>query len=241
VNDKAIVGAALSYSESKASFDRNTGTANSQNTGLSMYGRYALSNDGIYVSGRAGVASVTSKINRTAILGTEVDSLSGNHTDSMISAYAETGYVRNLSVTSTLTPFAGISYDRLKRGGFTEAGSPFGLTAGSSAYQQTASVLGLRGDAKLDWLGGVTNLQAYAAWQHGFNDGKLDFNAAFVGAPAAGFTVQGIGLPRNSGWAGIGISSALAKNWSWYANYDAQFGKGGLVNNVFSAGMRKAF
>jgi len=241
LNDKAIVGAALSYSESKASFDRNTGTANSQNTGLSMYGRYALSNDGIYVSGRAGVASVTSKINRTAILGTEVDSLSGNHTDSMISAYAETGYVRNLSVTSTLTPFAGISYDRLKRGGFAEAGSPFGLTAGSSAYQQTASVLGLRGDAKLDWLGGVTNLQAYAAWQHGFNDGKLDFNAAFVGAPAAGFTVQGIGLPRNSGWAGVGISSALAKNWSWYANYDAQFGKGGLVNNVFSAGMRKAF
>jgi outer membrane autotransporter protein len=159
----------------------------------------------------------------------------------MISSYAETGYVRNLSPTSTLTPFAGISYDRLKRGAFSEAGSAFGLTAGSSAYQQTASVLGLRGDAKLDWLGGTTNLQAYAAWQHGFNDGKLDFNAAFVAAPTAGFTVQGIGLPRNSGWAGIGVSSVLARNWSWYGNYDAQFGKGGLVNNVFSAGVRKSF
>lgn len=241
LNDKAIVGVALSYSESKASFDRFGGAANSQDTGLSLYGRYALSHDGIYVSGRAGVARVTSKINRSVILGSEVDSLSANHTDSMISAYAETGYVRKLSAATTLTPFAGISYDRLKRGAFTETGSPFGLTAGSSSYRQAASVLGLRGDTGFDWLGGHTNVQAYAAWQYGFNDGKLDFNAAFVGAPAAGFSVQGIGLARNSGWAGIGISSALASNWSWYGNYDAQFGKGGLVNNVFSVGMRKSF
>ena len=239
--DKAIVGVALSYSESKANFDRFGGASDSQNTGLSLYGRYALSSDGIYVSGRAGAATVTSKINRTAILGSEVDSLSANHTDSIISAYAETGYVRNLSTTAALTPFAGISYDRLKRGGFTEAGSAFGLTAGSNSYQQTASVLGLRGDAKVDWFGGNTNLQAYAAWQHAFNDGSLDFNAAFVGAPAAGFTVQGIGLPHNSGWAGLGFTTVVNRKWSWYGNYDAQFGKGGVVNNVFSVGARMAF
>ncbi|MEO6922139.1 MAG: autotransporter domain-containing protein, partial [Collimonas sp.] len=81
----------------------------------------------------------------------------------------------------------------------------------------------------------------YGAWQHGFNSGNLDFNAAFVGAPAAGFTVQGIGLPRNSGWAGIGIITAVSSKWSWYGNYDAQFGKGGVVNNVFSVGARMAF
>jgi outer membrane autotransporter protein len=241
LNDKAIVGAALSYSESKASFDRFGGASDSQNTSLSLYGRYALNNDGVYVSGRAGIASITSKVNRTAILGSEVDSLSASHTDSMLSAYAETGYVRQLSPTSTLTPFAGISYDRLKRGGFTEAGSPFGLTAGSSIYQQTASVLGLRGDTKLDWFGGSSNLQAYGAWQHGFNGGNLDFNAAFVGAPTAGFNVQGIGLARNSGWAGIGITTAVSRKWSWYGNYDAQFGRGGVVNNVFSVGARMSF
>ncbi|WP_211474487.1 autotransporter serine protease [Collimonas humicola] len=241
LNDQAIAGAALSYSESKASFDRFGGASNSQDASLSLYGRYALSKDGVYVSGRAGVASVSSKINRTAILGSEVDSLSAKHHDSMLSAYAETGYVRQLSPTATLTPFAGISYDRLKRGGFSETGSAFGLTAGSSIYQQTASVLGLRGDTKLDWFAGSSNLQAYGAWQHGFNGGKLDFNAAFVGAPAAGFTVQGIGLPRNSGWAGIGITTAVSRKWSWYGNYDAQFGKGGVVNNVFSVGARMSF
>ncbi|WP_211444150.1 autotransporter serine protease [Collimonas humicola] len=241
LNDQAIVGAALSYSESKASFDRFGGASNSQDASLSLYGRYALSKDGVYVSGRAGVASVSSKINRTAILGSEVDSLSAKHHDSMLSAYAETGYVRQLSPTATLTPFAGISYDRLKRGGFSETGSAFGLTAGSSTYQQTASVLGLRGDTKLDWFAGSSNLQAYGAWQHGFNGGKLDFNAAFVGAPVAGFTVQGIGLPRNSGWAGIGITTAVSRKWSWYGNYDAQFGKGGVVNNVFSVGARMSF
>lgn len=241
LTDKAIVGVALSYSESKANFDRFGGASDSQNTGLSLYGRYALSNDGIYVSGRAGAATVTSKINRTAILGSEVDSLSANHTDSMISAYAETGYVRNLSTTAALTPFAGISYDRLKRAGFTEAGSAFGLTASSNSYQQTASVLGLRGDAKVDWFGGNTNLQAYAAWQHAFNDGSLDFNAAFVGAPAAGFTVQGIGLPRNSGWAGLGFTTVVNRKWSWYGNYDAQFGQSRVLNNMVSVGARIPF
>ncbi|WP_395823093.1 autotransporter domain-containing protein [Collimonas sp.] len=241
LSDNAIVGLALSYSQSKASFDRFGGASDSQYSGLSLYGRYALSNDGIYVSGRAGVAAVTSKINRIAILGSEVDSLSSSHTDSMISAYAEIGYVRNLSAPAALTPFVGISVDRLKRGGFSEAGSAFGLTAGSNSYQQTASVLGLRGDAKVGWFGGDTNLQAYAAWQHAFNDGSLGFNAAFVGTPAAGFTVQGIGLARNSGWAGLGVSTVVNRAWRWYGNYDAQFGKGGVVNNVFSAGARMAF
>ncbi|MFC5474592.1 autotransporter domain-containing protein [Paraherbaspirillum soli] len=241
LNDKAIVGAAISYSDSRANFDRFGGVSKSQNTGLSLYGRYALTQDGIYVSGRTGVASVNNKVNRTAIVGSETDSLSAEHSDKVFSAYVETGYVRQLSATSNLTPFAGIAYDRLKRGGFTESGSPFGLSANSQSYQQTAGLLGLRGDAHWNWVGGSSILQAYAAWQHGFNDGKLDFGAAFVGAPGAGFTVQGIGLARNSGWAGIGITTAVDKSWSWYANYDAQLGRGGLANNVLSAGIRIAF
>ncbi|MFJ2990955.1 autotransporter outer membrane beta-barrel domain-containing protein, partial [Collimonas sp. NPDC087041] len=154
------------------------------------------------------------------------------------SVYGESGYVLPLSDSTRLTPFAGLSYDRLKRGGFTENGGVFGLTADSQAYRQTAALLGLRGDAAFQWVGGRSVLQGYAAWQHAFTDGSLDFNAAFVGAPAAGFTVQGIGLARNSGWAGLGLSTDVDKRWGWYLNYDLQFGRGGLANNVVALGLR---
>ncbi|WP_139217264.1 autotransporter domain-containing protein, partial [Collimonas sp. OK607] len=117
----------------------------------------------------------------------------------------------------------------------------FGLTADSQAYQQTAGLLGLRGASSVQWSGGLSVIQAYAAWQHAFTAGSLDFRAAYVGAPAAGFTVQGIGLSRNAGWVGLGLNTAVDKRWGWYLNYDAQLGDGGLGNNVLSLGLRYKF
>ena len=235
-----IVGAAIAYSDSKASFDRFGGQSKSRDTGVSLYGRHGFGEQGWYVSGRTGVATINSTVTREALIGSSTQNLGTEHTDSLWSAYAESGYVLPLSASSRLTPYAGLAYDRLKRGGFTENGGVFGLTAGSQAYQQTAALLGLRGDTSFQWTGGASVLQAYAAWQHAFNDGNLDFNAAYVGAPAAGFTVQGIGLARNSGWLGLGLNTAVDKRWGWYLNYDAQLGSGGLRNNVFSLGLRFA-
>ncbi|WYX26550.1 autotransporter domain-containing protein [Achromobacter xylosoxidans] len=87
---------------------------------------------------------------------------------------------------------------------------------------------------------GSTTLSAYGAYRYG-NPTRLDFTAAFAGAPDASFEVQGIGLPRHTGWLGLGASSQLADDVSWYASYDAQFGPGGLTNNVFAAGLRYRF
>ena len=239
-----IVGAALAYADSKASFDRLGGQSKGRNTGVSLYGRHGFGEfggGGWYIAGRAGVASIDSTVTRTAVIGNTGQNLGAGHSDSLWSAYAESGYVLPLSADARLTPYAGLAYDHLKRGGFTESGGVFGLTAERQAYQQTAGLLGLRGDSRFQWAGGVSVVQAYAAWQHGFTAGSLDFRAAYVGAPAAGFTVQGIGLPRNSGWAGLGLSTAVDQRWGWYLNYDAQLGSAGLRNNVLSLGLRYKF
>jgi len=233
-----IVGAALAYADSKASFDRLGGQSKGHSTGFSLYGRHGFGADGWYVSGRAGVAGIDSTVTRTAVIGNGEQDLSASHTDSLWSAYAEGGRVLPLSADLRLTPYAGLAYDRLKRGGFTESGGVFGLTADSQAYKQTAGLLGLRGDSNFQWAGGLSVVQVYAAWQHAFSGGSLDFGAAYVGAPAAGFTVQGIGLARNSGWAGLGLSTAVDSRWGWYLNYDAQLGNGGLRNSVVALGLR---
>jgi outer membrane autotransporter protein len=194
--------------------------------------------DGWYVAGRAGAASIDSTVTRSAVIGNSEQNLGTSHTDSLWSAYAEGGYVLPLSADMRLTPYAGLAYDRLKRGGFTESGGVFGLTADSQAYKQTAGLLGVRGDSSFQWAGGLSVVQAYAAWQHAFSDGSLDFGAAYVGAPAARFTVQGIGLARSSGWAGLGLNTAVDSRWGWYLNYDAQLGNGGLRNSVLALGLR---
>jgi outer membrane autotransporter protein len=251
LNDKTIVGAALSYSHGQADFDRFGGAFRSRNTGVSVYGRHDFSDagaddrakpgTGAYLSGRAGIATVSSTVTRTAMVGAEIENLRTGHTDRMLSAYAEAGYTLALPGRAVLTPFAGISYDGLKRGGFSETGGSFALTADSQSYHQTAGLLGVRGATGFNWFAGKSIASVYAAWQHAASGGSLDFQAAFSSVPGSSFTVQGVGLPRNSGWAGIGISTAINRTWSWYANYDGQFANGGLVNNVVVLGLRISF
>lgn len=245
-----IGGAALSYSDSKADFDRFGGSAKGENIGVSLYGRYALpvapatddadggGDSGAYVAGRVGVATVSSTVKRVALAGAEVENLQGTHTDRMLSAYAETGYALKLSANALVTPFAGISYDHLRRGSFAESGGSFGLVAGNQNYRQLAGQLGVRAESGFNWFAGRSTVQTYATWQHAMTGGKLDLQAAFAAAPGSNFTVQGIGLARNTGWGGIGISTAINRRVSWYVNYDAQFSRGGLLNNLVLVGVR---
>jgi autotransporter-associated beta strand protein len=240
LNEKTVVGAALAYSDSKASFDRFGGQSKSQNIGVSLYGRHAFAagDKQAYVSGRAGMATVDSRVSRTALVGSETDELTARHTDSVLSGYVESGIELPLSEETSMTPFAGLSYDRVKRGGFSESGGPLGLRADSQTYQQTASLLGVRAKSELNWFVGKSNLQMYAAWQRAFGSGKLDFSAAYNGAAGTDVLVRGIGLARNTGWLGIGIATDVSRRWGWYANYDAQFGQAGMLNNVMSTGVR---
>ncbi|WP_231502483.1 autotransporter serine protease [Herbaspirillum sp. RV1423] len=247
LNDKAIIGVALSYSHGQADFDRFGGTFKSRNTGISVYGRYDFSDagtddwlkPGAYLSGRAGIATVSSTVRRTAMAGAEIENLQADHTDRMFSAYTEAGYTLALPGRAVvLTPFVQISYDGLKRGGFSETGGSFGLRADSQSYHQTAGLLGVRGNTSFNWSAGKSIVSAYASWQHAASRGNLDFRAAFSGVPGSSFTVQGVGLPRNSGWTGIGISTEINRKWSWYANYDGQFANGNQVNHVVVVGLR---
>ncbi len=244
LGEHAIAGAALSYSDSKASFDRLGGTTKGRDVSVSLYGRYAIpaaddaGNSKAYVAGRIGAATVSSTVNRVVLAGTEVENLQGEHSDRMLSAYVETGYAMKLSDKALITPFAGIGYDHLRRGAFAESGGSFGLVADSQNYRQSVAQLGVRAESDFNWFAGRSTLQTYAAWQHAMTDGKLDFQAAFSAAPDSNFAVQGIGLARNTGWTGIGISTAINRKVSWYANYDAQFGRGGLLNNLVLVGVR---
>lgn len=238
INDNLILGLALSYSDADADFDRYGGESKSQNLGVSLYGRYGQKDDKFYVLGRLGVGFVSSDVDRQIVTGTQTENVSISHNDYVYSGYGETGYKFSVTDNVKITPYAGLSYDAVNRGSFTEDNSLLGLKADSKTYEQTSGILGIRGEYDFVWMGGKSTLLGYASWQKAFNDENLDFDAAYVGFQDQKFTVKGIGLPKDSVWTGIGISTEINDRWAWYANYDMQIDGSDIMNNVFSAGFR---
>ena len=236
-----ILGTALSYSTSRVNFDRHGGKSDADSFGISLYGRLGNREVPYYLQGRIGAGFVDSNVERDIILGTsDVSRAKINHKDTVYSGYLETGYdVRKGNFT--LTPYVGLSHDTVRRGGFTEENSQFGLTAGKKTYSQTAGLVGLRVGQGVNWSNGSkSTFQAYVTHQRAFKEQDLSFEAAYTGLSNAKFTVKGIGLSKNQTWVGVGVLTEVNPGFAWYVNYDGKIDKKGS-NNVFTTGLRFSF
>ena len=236
--DKFIAGAVFSFSDSKADFDKSAGKSKSQNLGLSLYGRYGDENDSFYTLGRIGGARVSNNVKRELILGSYKKSLSTDTNDFVLSGYGEAGYKFKTSPNFSITPFAGLSYDRVNRGSFSEDDSYFGLKADSTTYSQASGLLGVRAEGTFNWAAGKSKVLGYLSWQTAFNNEDLSFDASYTGLPDEKFKVKGVSLAKNSAWTGVGIITDVTPVWSWYANYDMQMERSKISNNIFSVGAR---
>ena len=236
-----ILGTALSYSTSRVNFDRHGGKSDVDSFGISLYGRLGNREVPYYLQGRIGAGFVDSNVERDIILGTsDVSRAKINHKDTVYSGYLETGYdVRKGNFT--LTPYVGLSHDTVRRGGFTEENSQFGLTAGKKTYSQTAGLVGLRVGQGVNWSNGSkSTFQAYVTHQRAFKEQDLSFDAAYTGLSNAKFTVKGIGLSKNQTWVGAGVLTEVNPGFAWYVNYDGKIDRKGS-NNVFTTGLRFSF
>ncbi len=236
-----ILGTALSYSTSRVNFDRHGGKSDADSFGISLYGRLGNREVPYYLQGRIGAGFVDSNVERDIILGTsDVSRAKINHKDTVYSGYLETGYdVRKGNFT--LTPYVGLSHDTVRRGGFTEENSQFGLTAGKKMYSQTAGLVGLRVGQGVNWSNGSkSTFQAYVTHQRAFKEQDLSFEAAYTGLSNAKFTVKGIGLSKNQTWVGAGVLTEVNPGFAWYVNYDGKIDRKGR-NNVFTTGLRFSF
>ena len=94
----------------------------------------------------------------------------------------------------------------------------------------------------VNWSSGSkTTFQGYVTQHIGFKEEDLSFEASYTGLANAKFKVKGIGLSRNSTWAGIGVLTEVNPRFAWYINYDAKMEKHKAGNNVFTTGFRVNF
>lgn len=234
-----VIGAAFAWSDAKASFHGLGGRSQGQSRGGALYGRFGA-DTGSYVFGRIGHDWIATDVSREIVIGTSKSIDSTRH-DRLASVYAELGHVV-ASGQSAFTPYVGLEYNRLRRGAFQETGSAFALRAPTATYQQGAASLGMRYQSSpISWLAGQTTLMAAGAYRYA-NAAALDFTAAFIGAPNAAFRLRGIGLPRHSGWLGLGTSTRLnSRHLQWFINVDMQLDHNGIDSHVVSAGMKYEF
>ncbi|BBM36010.1 outer membrane autotransporter barrel domain-containing protein [Pseudoleptotrichia goodfellowii] len=236
------MGTALSYSKSDVKFDRYGGESKGDGFGISLYGRLGNKEVPYYLQGRIGLGFITSNVERDILLGSgDISRAKIEHRDKVFSGYLESGYDAKIG-SLTITPYVGLSHDTVERGAFSEENSQFGLTADKKRYNQTSALLGLRLGKSVNWSNGSkTTFQGYVTQYIGFKKQDLSFEAAYSGLSNARFKVEGIGLSKNSTWAGIGVLTEVNPGFAWYVNYDAKMEKNKLNNNVFTTGFRFNF
>ena len=236
-----ILGTALSYSEANVKFNRHGGESDSDNFGVSLYGRIGNYNNPLYVQGRVGIGFVNSEVKRDIILSSnDISQEKIEHNDKVISGYLETGFdVKKENFI--LTPFVGILHDTVRRGSFNEKNSQFGLKADKKTYNQTSGFVGIRSGQSFNFKNGSkTTVQGYVTYQRALNNEDLSFEASYSGLSNAKFKVKGIGLSKNKAWVGVGNLNEVNPNFAWYVNYDGKIDKK-AQNNVFTTGIRVNF
>ena len=239
--ENLILGTVLSYSNANVKFNRHGGESDSDNFGISLYGRAGNNNNPLYAQGRVGLGFVNSKVERDIILSsTDVSRAKIKHNDKVISGYLETGYDVKKG-DFVFTPFVGISHDTVQRGAFNEENSQFGLKADKKTYNQTSGLAGIRASQSFNFKNGSkATVQGYVTHQRALKNEDLSFEASYSGLPNAKFKVKGIGLSKNQTWVGAGVLNEVTPNFAWYLNYDGKIDKKAR-NNVFTTGVRVNF
>ena len=239
INQNTILGVAADYSKGKVKFNRYNGISKADMTGFSIYGRQNLGNG--YLSGRAGIGFVDSKVERDIILNNNyIEHSKVNHRDKIFAGYFETGYdIKNKAGNFAVTPYVALGVDRVTRGKFSEENTNFGMTANKKTYNMPYTTAGIKAVKTV----GNTDITGYLGYTHGLNKKDLTFDASYNFAPDAKFEVKGINYSRNKLTAGIGINTKVTENMSWYANYDYKHStdnsKGN--NSIVTTGIRIEF
>jgi len=132
---------------------------------------------------------------------------------------------------AVVEPFAGISYNYLHSGGFSERGGPAALYAGSSHDNLVTGTLGLRTQAEISYKGDkVVMLRGMAGWRHNYDDISPETWMSFVGS--GDFSVSGLPFYRDALALAAGVDFTVTNKITFGVIYDGQISSGSNDHGV---------
>ncbi len=230
------IGAALGRSHLDATLDGLAGRIDGALDTIAVYGRMG-GTQGLYLSGRASAGRLTENTERTALLGSTLQSLASNRRDRIDAGTLELGDARG-----HWTPYLDLTGIRLHQAAFTEQGaSGFGLTAPAQSHTASYLTAGLRYGTGFDWTLGRSSLSGWLAWQRLLSGANLGFTAAFAGTPTATFTAQGQDLAHNTLEGGLDLDTRFNRTWSGFLDLGLARARGRDVSQIANVGLEARF
>ncbi len=141
--------------------------------------------------------------------------------------FGEAGYRFGLGTTS-IEPFAGLSYTGVTGGDFTETGSDSALSGQSGTFATVASTLGARFAVPV--TAGFA-LRGDVAWQHVFSNPVPTTTLAFTGASSS-YSLAGAPVARDALLLGAGVVLETASGLRFDLGYYGQLGSSAQENAV---------
>lgn len=229
-------GVFFGRNRSNSTLDALAGRVNERDTLGGIYANYRFE-DGTYLAGRASWTHADMDVQRTALLGNSLESLSTRRTDGVGRLTLEAG-----KSFGSFTPYVSLTSLRLDQAGFSEKGAGgFGITAAGHRQSATMGDLGGRWSYAFQWIGGESRLTGYAAYERVFAGSDVGYDASLVGAPNAVFQVNGQFLPRNTYTAGATLDTSINATWSWFIDADWQVAPNRFHSFTGNAGLRFTF
>lgn len=173
-----------------------------------------------YLDGMLGYAQQKYDTNRNT---TGTDIAKGKFDGEQLLAKVEAGYPIALTKQLTLTPLAGLEWNRLELDSYREkdAGAQ-ALQVKGEHTQRTASNLGARLEMAIDLEhGAVLYPSTHARWVHQFDNDGIDTTAAFIGGGGS-FVSTGQKLAEDSYIAGVGLTLQQASGSSVSLQLDTE-------------------
>jgi outer membrane autotransporter protein len=229
------IGAGLGYGGTTFGLDDGGGRGQIDHTQVALYADYAMGP--AYLDGTMGMAYGDGTTRRNVSLPGLPGQAAAHVTDTQLMGSLEAGYGLDLG-GARLTPYAGLALGSVDQDAFTETGAGvLDLHVAKQSQSSVKSTLGARIGTDLDLGLALVTTDLSVAWAHEFAPVGRGSNAAFVGAPTAGFQVAGVKVPGDSALIGFGLATAVFANSSIYLHYDGDLAKG-ADSNAITAGVR---
>lgn len=235
-NEHFAGGLSFGYVNSFARLDSDRGTVYGQSARLGAYG--TVYNDRFHANLSVGGAQdfYSASRNIPALSRTATASPSGAE----FNLDATAGY-DDKTAYATVSPFAGLAYDRLMLGSFAENGAgALDLAVGAQTAESLRSTLGVKVARRFkpSWC----DVTPYASlgWQHEFDSQSRALAASLAGGGSATFTVNTADVAREAALLGAGADLDWTPGFSTRLAYTADL-RTDYSADTFSGSLRWRF
>ncbi|MDD5303587.1 MAG: autotransporter domain-containing protein, partial [Elusimicrobia bacterium] len=240
VDEHFTAGGSLGYLKGHASvYAPGSGTVDDDSV---RFGGYGAANAGdFHANAYLGGALDFFKTKRNIQIPGLERTAAGSPLGSELNVNANASYDVPTREWGIYSPFAGLSYNRMAIGSFTESGAgTLNLTVSPQTAKSLQSSLGLRVSQK--WTTDAHVFVPYVSlgWRHEFDDQSRPITARFATGVGDPFTVSSGRYARDGTMVGMGLSASLTKNATARLDYTGDF-RSHFVSTVVNADLRLRF